>query len=139
TPREKLLKAGWQLADPLAITLTPESFQQYLRNSKGEWSIAKQGYVSSNSGWFSERSCGYLCSGRPVVVQDTGFSEIINTGRGLFAFKTPSEVLTAINEINGNYAAHCRWARELAEEYFRSDKVLSTLLQNCLATSTQSG
>lgn len=132
TPREKLLAAGWQLADPLAATLSPASFQQYIRQSKGEWSIAKQGYVSSYSGWFSERSAGYLSSGRPVVVQDTGFSEFIETGKGLFSFSSPGEAVAAIEEVNNNYAGHCKWAREVAAEYFRFDKVLSTLLQHCL-------
>ncbi|MEO6733899.1 MAG: hypothetical protein ABIN01_21935 [Ferruginibacter sp.] len=132
TPREKLLTSGWQLADPIAVTVTPASFQQYLRQSKGEWSIAKQGYVSSYSGWFSERSTGYLSSGRPVVVQDTGFSGFMATGKGLLSFNTPDEAVAAIEEVNRNYAAHCNWAREIAEEYFRFDKVLSTLLQDCL-------
>ncbi len=135
TPREKLLASGWHLADPLAVTLTPYSFQQYLRRSKGEWSIAKQGYVSANSGWFSERSTGYLASGRPVIVQDTGFSDFIETGRGLFAFSTPGEALSAIEDVNRDYASHCKWARELAAEYFRFDKVLSSLLQNCFVAS----
>lgn len=135
TPREKLKIHGWQLAAPLTITFNPSTFQQYLRQSKGEWSIAKQGYVVSNSGWFSERSTGYLACGRPVIVQDTRFSDFIETGRGLFAFSTPDEALSAIEEVNRDYASHCKWARETAEEYFRFDKVLSTLLQNCLATT----
>lgn len=130
-PKEKLIGYGWNIADPLSITFSPATYQQYIQQSKGEWSIAKHGYVVTNSGWFSERSTGYLSSGRPVVVQETGFSEIIETGRGLFSFASPAEAVAAIEEVNHNYAAHCNWAREIAEEYFRFDKVLSALLQTC--------
>jgi hypothetical protein len=130
-PKDKLSKAGWHTADPLSITLNPGTYQQYIRQSKGEWSIAKHGYVISNSGWFSERSTGYLASGRPVVVQETGFSDVIEKGRGLFSFTSPEEAVAAIEEVNHNYASHCKWAREVAEEYFRFDKVLAALLQNC--------
>jgi hypothetical protein len=130
-PREKLAEVGWHVADPLSVTISPDSYQQYIQQSKGEWSIAKHGYVTSNSGWFSERSTGYLATGRPVVVQDTGFSEIIETGRGLFSFTSLEEAVASIEEVNHNYEAHCQWAREVAEEYFRFDRVLSTLLQNC--------
>jgi hypothetical protein len=130
-PREKLAEGGWDITDPISVTISPDTYQRYIQQSKGEWSIAKQGYVISNSGWFSERSTGYLATGRPVVVQDTGFSEVIKTGRGLFSFTSQSEAVAAIEEVNDNYETHCKWAREVAEEYFRFDKVLSTLLQNC--------
>jgi hypothetical protein len=130
-PKEKLLEAGWNISDPLAVTLSPSTYQQYIQQSKGEWSIAKHGYVGTNSGWFSERSTGYLASGRPVVVQETGFSEFIETGRGLFSFTSPAEAVVAIEEVNHDYAAQCNWAREIAEEYFRFDKVLNALLLYC--------
>jgi hypothetical protein len=130
-PKEKLIANGWNIADPLSVTLSPVTYQQYIQQSKGEWSIAKHGYVSTNSGWFSERTTGYLASGRPVVVQETGFSEFIETGRGLFSFTSPAEAVVAIEEVNHNYAAHCKWAREIAEEYFRFDKVLNALLLYC--------
>ena len=44
--------------------------------SRGEFSVAKNVYVATRSGWFSCRSVCYLAAGRPVVVQDTGFSEL---------------------------------------------------------------
>lgn len=133
TPKEKLVASGWQLTDPLAVTLTPATYQQYIRQSKGEWSVAKQGYVDSNSGWFSERTTSYLASGRPAVVQETGFSEWMEIGRGLFSFTSPDEAVASIEEVNGNYERHWQWAREIAEEYFDSNKVLSSLLQRCSA------
>ena len=129
-PRDRLAKAKWQISDSSTVAVTPESFQQYIKNSKGEWSIAKQGYVVSNSGWFSERSAGYLATGRPVIVQDTGFSEVIETGKGLFAFSSLAESLAAIEEVNLDYPKHCRYAREVVEEYFDSNKVLTNIVNS---------
>jgi len=135
-PKEKLAAAGWGITDSVGVTITPATYQQFIQQSKGEWSIAKHGYVASNSGWFSERSTGYLASGRPVVVQDTGFSNFIETGHGLFSFSSPNEAVAAIEAINSNYAAHCKWAREISATYFQFDKVLTDLLQHCNSTAT---
>lgn len=127
-PKEELKQQGWFITDPLVITKTPESYQEFIQQSKGEWSVAKEGYVISNSGWFSERSSCYLASGRPVIVQDTGFSRFIQTGEGLLTFNSPKEAIDAITEVNSNYNKHCKTARDMAEEYFRYDKVLQQLL-----------
>lgn len=128
-PRQKLLENGWHLANPLAVTKKPGTYQRFIQQSKGEWSVAKHGYVTSNSGWFSERTTSYLASGRPAVVQDTGFSNFLACGKGLFSFSSPEDVPIAFETINKDYAAHCRWARELVGDYFDSSKVLSSLLE----------
>lgn len=130
-PKEKLSTAGWHIVNPVAVTIAPATYQQFIQQSKGEWSVAKHGYVASNSGWFSERSTCYLASGRPVVVQDTGLAAVIETGRGLFSFTSPDEAVAAIETINSNYTAHCKYAREIAAGYFSYSKVLSALLQHC--------
>jgi hypothetical protein len=131
-PRQELIDAGWQLRDPLEVTLDPWSYQRYLKGSKAEFSVAKQGYVVSQCGWFSERSACYLASGRPVVVQDTGFSEWLTSPGGVIAFKTPEEALTGIEEVNSRYTQHCKAARAVAEEYFDARRVLTELLE-CVA------
>jgi hypothetical protein len=128
-PKEKLLLNGWQLKDPLIITKSTESYQAYINESKAEWSIAKQGYVISKSGWFSERSACYLASAKPVLVQDTGFSQNLETGKGLLCFTSFEECLSAIEAINSNYQKHCNWSREIATACFDSDIVLNDLLQ----------
>lgn len=129
-PREMLSQRGWMLTDPLTVTRTPERYRSFIAASKGEWSVAKQGYVAANSGWFSERSAAYLASGRPVVVEDTGFSRLFPTGHGLLGFSTPDDVPGALEAINGNYPAHCLAARELAHAYFDYRKVLGGLLES---------
>jgi hypothetical protein len=86
--------------------------------------------VATNSGWFSDRSAAYLASGRPVVMQDTGFSAHLPIGRGLFAVKNLDEAVAAIESITANYDAHSRWARELAREYLEAVKVLASFLDD---------
>jgi hypothetical protein len=130
--RERLLAGGWRLTDPLEVTRTPWSYQHYLRKSRAEFSVAKHGYVSTRCGWFSDRSAGYLASGRPVVLQDTGFSDFLPTGEGLMAYRTSAEAVRMMQQLKGDYPAHCRAARDLAEECFDARRVLTELLERCL-------
>ncbi len=127
-PRERLTSYGWQLRDPLEVTRDPWTYQAYVQASRGEFAVAKQGYVVVRSGWFSERSAGYLASGRPCVLQDTGFSVHIPCGSGLIAFSTPEEAIAGIEAVQSNYERHCHAARQVAQEFFDADKVLERLL-----------
>ena len=123
-----LKENGWDLADPGTVSATPDDYRDFIHSSKGEFGIAKSGYVLSQSGWFSDRSVCYLASGRPVLAQDTGFSEAIPTGRGLVAFATEDEAAAGLEIISGNYDSHAKAARELAEASFDSARVLNRLL-----------
>jgi glycosyltransferase involved in cell wall biosynthesis len=98
-----------------------------------EFSVAKQGYWVSESGWFSERSAAYLASGRPVITQDTGFSQWLPKGLGLLSFNSPEEAVSAIENLKADYPRHCRSARELAEEYFDASAVLTALIERASA------
>jgi hypothetical protein len=133
-PRAMLEENGWYLRDPLKVTISPWSYQTYIQQSKAEFSVAKQAYVISRSGWFSERSACYLASGRPVVSQETGFSEWLKTGEGILSFKTQEEACAMIEEVNHRYDFHCKAAREIAEEYFDSNDVLTTLVEDVMAS-----
>lgn len=127
-PKQRLRAAGWRLVDPLQVSGTPAQYQAYLRASRGEFTVAKQGYVAARTGWFSERSMQYLASGRPVVTQDTGFGEWLPVGEGLLSFVDVDGAAAAIEEVESRYAQHCRAARELATAHFAADKVLTRLL-----------
>jgi hypothetical protein len=129
-PRQKFKERGWILRDPMTVGQDPWTYQEYIKDSKAEFSIAKHAYVEGNTGWFSERSTAYLASGRPVVVQDTGFSKFIETGKGILSFQSPEEALEGIKSVNKNYRKHCMAARILAEEYFNSTMVLTMLIEN---------
>jgi hypothetical protein len=133
----KALRAhAWDLVDPADAAGTPDRYRDFIQRSKGELGIAKSGYVASRCGWFSDRSVCYLASGRPVVAQDTGFGQSLPTGEGLFAFSTADEAVEAIAAASVDYDRHCRRAREIAEEYFRADRVLGALLERVGAGAT---
>jgi hypothetical protein len=83
------------------------------------------------TGWFSDRSACYLASGRPVLAEDTGFSDHLPTGRGLLCFSNLEEAVTGVAEIDGNFRQHMRAARELAEEYLSHQKQLPAMLYAC--------
>jgi hypothetical protein len=127
-PKDKLLACGWRLRNSNAATATYDLWKDYISGSKGEFSVCKNVFVATNSGWFSDRSAIYLASGRPVVMQDTGFSEHLPCGRGLFAVRSVEQAAAAIEEVNGNYENHSKWARELAMEYLDASKVLGKML-----------
>lgn len=131
-PRQLLRSKGWSLRDGREPTRDPWTYQHYINRSKAEFSVAKHGYVVSHSGWFSERSACYLASGRPVLLQDTGFSEWLPTGIGVVCFRSPEEAVEGFVEINNRYEFHCDAAREIAAEYFDSGKVLCHLLECAL-------
>ncbi len=120
---------GWKVVSPFEMSLDVfGAYPDYFRKSRAEFTVAKDQNVRLRSGWFSERDVCYLASGKPVVAQDTGFSNIFPTGEGLFGFTSMEEALSAIEEINSGYKRHCRAAREIAEEYFGAEKVASRLL-----------
>ena len=125
---EQLRNNGWDLLDPVAVAGSPESYAEFVRGSKAELSVAKSGYVASRSGWFSDRSACYLASGRPVVAQETGFSDFLPTGEGLLAFAGSAEAADAVAEVEANPEHHGRAARALAEEHLDTRKVLPRLL-----------
>jgi hypothetical protein len=119
---------GWRIVDPRVVAHEPLTFQRYIQASSAEYSVAQGMYVDTNSGWFSDRSVRYLASGKPVLVQDTGFSDNYPVGDGLLAFRNMGDAVTGAGAIFRDYANHSRAARALAEEYFDSDKVLADIL-----------
>ena len=126
--RSLLLDSGWLLADPRTVCGDPWKYQSYIQSSKGELMIAKNMYVESGSGWFSDRSICYLASGRPVVAQDTGLGDLYPVGLGLVTFRSLDEAADAVCEVATDYGAHRRAARDIAVDCFDSKKVLSRLL-----------
>ncbi|HEX3148114.1 MAG TPA: hypothetical protein VHR66_08510 [Gemmataceae bacterium] len=127
-PRDRWRSVGWSVVVSQAVSVTPEMYRSYIQRSRGELSVAKNVYVATGSGWFSCRTACYLAAGRPAVVQDTGFSRVIPTGRGLFAFTDAAEALSGIDAIESDYEAHQAAARELAQSHFDSNRVLGDLL-----------
>lgn len=127
-PLETLKSNGWKTISSVKVTETPWSYKKYLSASKGEWSVAKHGYVISKSGWFSERSAAYLACGKPVITQNTGFNKNIETGLGLLDFNTKEETMECMQRVNKEYRLHSTKAIEIAKEFFDHNTVLTKLL-----------
>lgn len=128
TDLELLTSNGWRVVDPRDVARDSDAYRRYVSGSLAEFSVAKNMYVQSKSGWFSDRSICYLATGRPVVAQDTGFADHYPTGEGLLAFATIDEACAALQDVHGSWPRHSRAARELAEGYFDSTLVLTSLL-----------
>lgn len=127
-PQALLNAYGWPTVAAMEVSRTPEAYREFVQRSKAEFGVAKQTYVASNSGWFSDRTECYLASGRPALVQDTGWSAHLPSGEGLLAFSSPDEALAGIERINADYPRHARRAAEIAREHFDAARILPRLL-----------
>ena len=126
--RAKFLRSGWRLHSPLQLSVDYWLYHDYIRRSKGEFTVAKDQYIRLNTGWFSDRSACYLAAGRPVIIQETGFTKIYGGKAGLLSFRSLSEIVDAVKIINADYAKHSRAARTLAREFFEAENVLKSIL-----------
>lgn len=127
--KEELEDAGWEIVDPTEKIKTVQAYKSFLRSSVGEFSVAKETYVKSKSGWFSCRSACYLATGRPVITQETQWSKYVPQGQGLLSFVDTESAVEALKEVQADLKRHARAARDLAEAYFDSSKVLPELLK----------
>jgi hypothetical protein len=130
-PQTLLREHGWATVDAMGISRSLWDYREFIQRSRAEFGVAKHTYVTTRSGWFSDRTACYLASSRPALVQDTGWSAHLPAGAGLLAFASPDEALAGIDRINSDYPAHARRALEIAAEFFAADRVLTRLLDTC--------
>jgi hypothetical protein len=119
---------GWSIRPAAPLSRDVDAYREYIRSSAGEFSVAKEQYALTRSGWFSDRTVTYLAAGRPAVVQDTGFDRALPTGEGLLSFGDPDEAVAALEAVEADYGRHARAARGIAEEYLSTDRVLAKML-----------
>jgi len=124
---------GWRIRHTRETSGTPETYQRYIQQSRGEFSCAKRSCREFQNAWISDRTLCYLASGKPVVVQDTGPSAFLPSGEGMFRFNTALQAAQAFDAINGDYESHCRAARRLAETHFDAKQVVATILNRTQA------
>lgn len=127
--REMLQANGWRLREGADISIDSSIYRAYVAGSRAEFSVAKNAYVKTRSGWLSDRTVCYLAAGRPVVIQDTGFSNWLSADLGVVAFSSLEEAVAGIEEVNQNYDAHAQAARQIAKSVFDYKVVLPRLLQ----------
>jgi len=132
TDRALLEGHGWRVHDAREVASTPERYQSYIQESRGEWSCAKPVFVKFQNAWVSDRTVCYLASGKPVVVQDTGPSAYLPDGEGMFRFSTLESAAAALETINADYERHCRAAREIAAAHFDAEQILAGMLHEAL-------
>jgi hypothetical protein len=128
-PAQELRQLGWDLVEPQEVVPDHRAYHSFLTNSRGEWSVAKHGYVEGKTGWFSCRTACYLAAGRPAVVQETGWSRHLPSGRGVLPFTTVEEAAEGLGKVTRNYSEHSKAAREIALEFFDAKKVCQGLLR----------
>jgi len=134
--KEMLESNGWRVRSALSFSTDLDLYRSYIAGSRAEFTVAKDQNIRLRTGWFSDRSATYLAAGRPVITQETGFSRIFPTGRGLFEFSTMEEITDAVEKINSDYEGHCRAAFDIAREYFSYDVVLTRLLEDAGVSKT---
>ena len=131
--QKKLRDFGWNVRQAWDVTSSPGDYQSYIQGSKGEFSAAKPLCLRLRNAWISDRSICYLASGKPVIVEDTGPSRFLPDSAGLFRFKTVEAAAQCLDVVAAGYEHQCRLARQLAEEYFDSKKVVRQVLETALA------
>jgi hypothetical protein len=131
-PVDRLRARGWRIRAGQEVSGDPWTYRDYLAGSTGEWSVAKNAYVASRSGWFSCRTACYLALGVPAVVQDTGFGRDIPTGEGVLTFTDLDSAAAAIGRLAQEPERHSAAARAIAERCFDSRRVLTRLIEDAL-------
>lgn len=122
--RQALVRRGWRVIPSLEVA-DPAEYRDYIAGSLGEFTVTKDQYVRTRSGWFSDRSVCYLAAGRPVVTQDTGAQTWVQAGEGLLLFTSPEGAAAAIEQIRDDPQRHGRAARRVAREHFEAEQVLA--------------
>ena len=126
---QRMRATGWEIRSPLEVSIDYDGYRRYIVGSKAEFSAAKGMNIELRTGWFSDRSVCYLAAGRPVVVQDTGFPDVIPTGRGIHAVHTIDDASDAVRGIAGDLPRHAADARAVARECFDAPRVLAPILE----------
>jgi hypothetical protein len=121
-------QGGWNLVDARPLNTPWQRYRDYAAQSRGEFCVAKNGYVRSRCGWFSDRSAMYLALGRPVILQDTGWDEFYPTGEGLLTFNDEAGAIAALAEVARDPVRHARAARAIAEKYCSAPVVVNQFL-----------
>lgn len=129
--RELLRENNWTLVHPHDQCGSPAAYMSYIGTSRAELCCAKPIFRELKTGWLSDRSACYLASGRPVLAEETGFSDHYPTGDGLLRFRNLDEAAEAVRQIDDNYLHHSRAAREFAETYLNATVVLPKMIELC--------
>jgi len=127
---DSFINGGWQLISSAEVCRDVDSYLRFIAGSRGEIGVAKGGYVVSRGGWISDRSVIYLALGRPVVLQDTGWPEVVTPRAGLLPFENVSGAAKCVAEVEKNLDEQSAGARRMADEVFAPASALKPLLEH---------
>jgi hypothetical protein len=123
------IDGGWTLLSSADVCRDVDSYLRFIAGSRGEIGVAKVGYVVSRGGWISDRSVIYLALGRPVVLQDTGWPEVVKPCPGLLPFHDLSGAAARIAEAEKDLDQQTAGARKMADEVFGPASALKPILE----------
>ncbi len=126
---DRAVAGGFTFRPVVPMSLDIDDYRRYISSSRGEFTVSKDLYVRTRSGWFSDRTVCYLAAGRPVVTQFTGFEKFIPSETGLLGFDDADGAVAAIRAVNSDYPRHAKAAREIAAEYFDAIKLLDEIAE----------
>jgi hypothetical protein len=126
---EEFTASGWTIIPASSVCLDVPSYVGFLASSRGELGVAKHGYVASRCGWMSDRSVIYLALGRPVVLQDTGWTRVLEPRPGMLAFADAAGAAAGMREVEAAYDAHSAGAEVLADTEFSPRRALEPMLE----------
>jgi hypothetical protein len=126
---DPFINGGWNLISSAEVCRDVDAYLRFIAGSRGEIGVAKGGYVVSRGGWVSDRSVIYLALGRPVVLQDTGWPEVVTPRPGLLPFEDVSGAARRITEADENWDGQSAGARKLADGVFAPASALKSLLE----------
>ena len=127
---DPFLNGGWKLVSSAEVCRDVPAYLRFIAGSRGEIGVAKGGYVVSRGGWISDRSVIYLALGRPVVLQDTGWPEVVPSRPGLLPFEDVNGAAMRIAEAEKNLDAQSAGARELADTVFNPASSLAPIFEH---------
>lgn len=119
---------GWRFCDAGTVCESIDSYIAFMASSRGELGVAKEGYVTVRTGWFSDRSVAYLACGRPVVALETGWSVLVPETLGLLPYRDADEAVAQMRRVETDYEEAVNAARKIADDVFSSRVVLPRLL-----------
>jgi len=125
---QEFTQAGWQIISAAEVCKNVSSYLGFIRSSRGEVGIAKGGYVTSHCGWVSDRSVTYLALGRPVVAQQTGWSEFIPEQPGFASFTDIDTAVRQLQLTEASYETAAMNALGLSRTTFSAREALAPLL-----------
>ena len=130
--RERIERHGFKVLDPDAVASTPMQYRAFIQGSAGEFSTAKPSYVRYQTAWISDRTICYLASGKPCVVEDTGPSDVLPSGKGLHRVRDGEGAVAAFRAIIERYDEEAREAREIARSIFDATAICRKVLARAL-------